>query len=209
MATRITPPLLAKGVYQVKTPFTIESNLAYQCIALRKFDDVVKDGENVYRTYYEPNGLELSVYERDRDLGAIIVTLVNEYGDFVYVPDTYIKSYPDVNLPNYQHVVLMVSLGVVPYHMDLTAVKADISGIVSERLGLTAPEVTEGVTAARSTLTQTEADTLESVRQASITNLKTERARRIEVEEENLQLKLKVDRLSQVLIDKGVASPQT
>ena len=206
MATRITPPLLAKGKYVLKPPFSLDPELSYQCIALRKFADVVNDGEDVFQTYYDPNGLDAATYDRDRQLGAVIVTLLNDYGEFVYVPDTYISKYPDLNTPDYQHVVLMVSLGIIPYHLDLSAVKADISGVVSERLGLEAPEVKEGVAATRRTLTQTEADTLESARQAAITNLQTERARRIQAESENVALRQKVDRMSQVLIDKGVAT---
>ena len=93
---KITPPLLAKGRYTVRAPFEVKETSIYTCIALRKFEDIVELGEDVYQTYYQPFGLTTAVYQLDVRAGAVIVTLQDPYGEVLYIPDTYILTYPNM-----------------------------------------------------------------------------------------------------------------
>lgn len=201
-----TPALHAAGLYQLRTPWSVPANVVYECIAIRDFKDYVQKGEDVYTTFYQPMGLSEAQYQADRALGANIITLASPSNPTIYVPDTYIEAYPFLGDIKYSHVVLSVSLGVVPDKMDLTFVRSQVAAVVSDTIGVV-PTVNVAVAPSTGLVTQAQHQVLETARNAAITNRKTDRARLIELQALVDAQQQRIAGLEQIIIDAGLLPP--
>lgn len=141
---RMTPPLAARGIYQLRQPWEVPASKVYTCQAIRSFQDIYEMGEDVYRRYYEPYGLSRGDFNDDEQVNAAIVTLISDDFDIVYVPDTYIASYPDMGVVNYQRVILSVDFGILPDFLNLDYIRQEMGTVGSKILGKE-PEVKEAV----------------------------------------------------------------
>ena len=197
---RKTPPLRAKGLYEVRVPFSVLSGAVYECIALRSFDDFTERGENVFQRFYQSVGLTSSDYERDRAENAHIVTLQSATSSLVFVPDTYIEKMPDLSGVEYKRVVVSALLGPLPDTVDLTHLKASIAGLVSDITGVES-EVLEHVVPYSGIITSDQHETLEIARQAAINNRTTDRARLLEQQEIIDAQRIRIQELEQLLIN--------
>lgn len=187
MSVRITPPLQAKGRFVLRAPFIAEPTTIYLCIALRKFRDIEEVGGNVYKDYYSPMGILEEAYREDADVSAAIVTLVDPYGNKIYVPDTYIASYPNMGEVEYHHVVLAASIGAIPNYVPLDNVIQGIAGIVSDMTG-TEPTVSIHAATAREQPTAEQHELAEAARAAAITLRVTDRALYLQEKDKNFIL---------------------
>lgn len=196
---RKTPPLRAKGQYEVRAPFTVLSNAVYECIALRSFDDFTQRGENVYQRFYQANGLTQQDYENDRAENAHIVTLQSATSALVFVPDTYITKMPDLSGVEYKRVVLSVLLGALPDEVDLTHLKASVASLVSDITGVNG-DVSEHAIPHSGVVTADQHVTLEIARQAAINNRTTDRARLLEQQEIIDAQRIRIQELEQLIL---------
>ena len=160
---RITPTINTVGVFKVERPFFVESKRVYEVVAIREFDDIWLQGGDVYEEYYKPNGLSEEIYERDVKLGATIVTLKSKVGN-VYIPDTFIESFPKLGYLNYKHVILSVDIGAVSDDINLDALIADLKELASKHVGVTA-KVKKHTAPTTNALTRDEVKSLEKQRQ--------------------------------------------
>lgn len=165
---RITPLMSSKGIFEVSPPFRLRTKRVYEVVAIRELDDLWSEGIDVYETFYKPYNISDSDYKQDVGLKAAIISLLGEEG-VIHVPDTYILSYPESALANYQHVVLSVSLGAINKNLNLDALKNDISELVSKVLGVE-PKVNFHAAPVKEALTVKEANNLEKVRQGNVQN---------------------------------------
>lgn len=162
---KVTPLMTSKGLFKVSKPFLVNEKKVYEVVAIREFDDLWSESIDVYGRYYQPFEISEEDYRLDAQMGAAIVSLQGEEG-ILHIPDTYILSYPEAGLANYQHVVLSISLGAVPKSLSLEDIRNEISEMCSKFTGVknrvaihTAP-VTEA-------LTIKEADNLEKIRKGN------------------------------------------
>ena len=160
---RITPTINTVGVFKVEKPFFVESKRVYEVVAIREFDDIWLQGGDVYEEYYKPNGLSEEIYERDVKLGATIVTLKSKVGN-VYIPDTFIESFPKLGYLNYKHVILSVDIGAVSDDINLDALISDLKELASKHVGVTAT-VKKHTAPTTNALTRDEVKSLEKQRQ--------------------------------------------
>lgn len=174
-SVRNTPPLHAKGVYTLLAPWVASGDGVYECIALRSFADFVDRGQDVYQKFYAPKGLDRATYEADKALGAHIVTLQSATSAIIFIPDTYIDTFPDLTGVAYKRIVLSVLLGPLPDDVDLTFTKTSIGDAVSDITGVAAT-VTEHVAPYAGVVTADQHATLEAARQAAINNRTIDRA---------------------------------
>lgn len=168
---KITPQLNSKGLFEVRQPFQIKTTMVYEVIAIREFPDLWSEHIDIFEKYYEPEGLTQEDYQRDVKLNAAIVSLKCIDG-IIYVPDTYIVSYPNLNVADYKHIVLGISLGPIPNNHNLTGLVKDIEELVSTFLGVK-PKVTTHVAPMRDALTTSEAKQLEKIRKGNVEVPKT------------------------------------
>lgn len=200
-----TPPILTKGRYTLISPWAASPTVFYTCVAIRSFDDIYKLGQDVQTIFYKSKGLEdgsiltspAFSFATEKTLKPNIITLLGEDGSVIYVPDTFIASYPNMTEMEYAHMVLSVSLGALPNYLDLTAVKTAVAGVVSQFIGVAPPTlvVNEHRAPATNNPTAAEHETLEVARLSAITNVETDHAKVIRLENEKAILQAQINTL--------------
>lgn len=168
------PDIGCTGVYVLSAPFDtiIKANTSYICRAVKTFNDIIGEGEDPFELYYDPVGLTQSQYESDAAVNAVIISLQTGTGEWVYVPSTYIVSFPLVNGQKYHAMMIGVSIGAVPDTMDLSALKTKISDDVLGIIGIR-PTMKEVAVSALSVLSKEDSDRVEAARAARITIVKS------------------------------------
>lgn len=144
MATKMTPLMYARGTYELKSPWSVPAKKIYTCIAIRSFEDIYKQNEDVYTAYYKPyiidgsdvNGTTFSFATEAKNLPNI-VTLRSEDNELIYVPDTYISSYPKTDLVPYSNVVVALGFGPLPDELDLSGINQTLIDNVKKYFGVT------------------------------------------------------------------------
>lgn len=203
MAIKRTPPLGTVGRYTLRTPWSVSTERVYRCEAIRSFADIVERGMDVYERFYLPTGLGKEAYEQDRRLGANIITLMSDQGPVVYVPDTYIESYPNMAAVTYHHVVLSCSLGAIPEFLDLAYVQQQVANVVRDTLGLT-PVVKYHSAPHTEFISPTQHEYLEANRTAALGQVVTDHGRIRTLQNENTALRQQLAALEQIIKDHGL-----
>lgn len=203
-----TPPLGARGRYTVKSPWTTNPGKLYTCVAIRSFSDIYELGFDVYDTYYVPMGLtngtvsggQTFSFNAEKTIGANIITLRSDDNDddFIYIPDTYILSYPDVGEVRYSHMVLSASLGALPDYLDLASVKDAVRNVIAQHYGVV-PTVNEHRAPSVSNPTRLQHESLEAARIGAITLLETDHAKYLRLQGQNLLLQNQINALTAIL----------
>lgn len=136
----LIPPLQTRGRFELTSPYSVSGTMIYTVVALRKFVDLLVQGEDIVETYYTPVGLGEDQYQSDSETGAVIVTLKGEDNTFYYVPSTYIASYPRMGGVDYQYIAISTAFA-LPTYVGLDDVKHEIMAKVSEVTGLSEDDV--------------------------------------------------------------------
>lgn len=178
---RITPPLRIKGVFSLRAPFNANPNVAYTVQAIRSFEEIRARNTDPLTLIYTPVGLLAADYESDIAAGAVIVTLMSATEKPIYVPDTYIDSYPDMGNLDYNWLVASVSLGSLPSSFDTTLLKSQLANVVAGFIGV-APTVNIGVAALTEVVSSETHAQLVAARKGAITMNTTDRARALKAE---------------------------
>lgn len=194
-----TPPLHRAGCYTLRAPFSADDSIVFSCMALRSFADCEKLSVDVYKTYYVPMGLSQAVYTADKAAGAHIVTLISETS-VIYVPDSYIESYPSMTEYTYQNVVLSISLGAVPDYIDTTFLNTQLATTVSDVIGVT-PTVNVHVSPSTGTVTPEQHEIAEAARSAAIKTRQTDYAKLLIAQGTISVLQAKVTALTKLCTD--------
>ncbi len=183
----LTPPLHTKGRYVVKEPFVTNPSVLYTCAAIRTFRDIRERGFDPFVEFYQPVGLTQTQFNEDEDLGASIITLVSDTEPTLYIPTSFILSYPNQHFVPYNHVVLSVSLGLVPDYVDYNFLQDQISSVVSDVIGVES-EVKLHIAPTREYLSPEEHEVLETARLSAVQLRTTDHARVLELEGKNQKL---------------------
>lgn len=138
MANFIEPKVGSKGVYTFKPPYDSLTNnqTELECMAVRKLTNALASGENVFAKYYKPYKLTQADYEVDLLQDITLVDLQSALGSWVYVPNSYIASYPDSSGVRYRVMALAVELGAIPDTLVLDPIIDDIRALLHSRLGV-------------------------------------------------------------------------
>jgi hypothetical protein len=185
----ITPPLLTKGRYTLVEPFTALPTVLYTCSAIRTFDECLVGGVDVLNGIYILAGLTKTEYDRDYKAGKKIVTLMSDTEAPIYVPDSYIESFPNFDAVNYNHIVCSLDFGALPDFMSLANLQLELAGLASDVVGKE-PVVKIHRAASSGIITPAEHEVAEVARLAAITRRTTYRA-------ENIQLRAQVTTLTE------------
>lgn len=134
------PSLNTIGSWTLKSPWSVNPEHVYRCIAIRYLTDLLLEGVDVVETYYQPKGLSKTEYEQDLENGVALITLEGVDQETVYVPSSYIESYPSNNTIPYNRIILAVDLGPLPDTDDVEYLKTQISGVIETAQGV-APDI--------------------------------------------------------------------
>lgn len=201
--THLVPPIGAKGRFTAATPFEVNQGVIYQCTALRRFSDIEKQQLRVYETFYAPFGLPQDAVSRDRSNGVYIVTLESETHAPLYIPTSYITSYPDGAYRNYQRIVISAELGPLPDYMDLTFLQASMKALVSDTTGVE-PYVALAIAPMTTQVTPGDHEQREIARVNAIKRRDTDYARFLAERQKNQRLEARVSMLEDILRQHGV-----
>lgn len=202
---RMTPPLEVSGRFEARAPFdtVVQLGVFYTCIAVRLFKDCEAQGEEVFDDYYSALGLTTADYQQDEGVGAAIVTLSTPDGDVVYIPDTYIASYPQMGAARYHHVVLAVSLGPIPETVQLDNLIANLTEMVSDVIGVE-NKVQIAAAPSTGTITDEEHEAMETARLARIQNRTTTRSELLRTQNKVAVLEERIVVYEQILRNNGL-----
>lgn len=213
--SRITPTLKSKGLYVLRAPWSVPPTTTYVCQAVRGLRDIFEMGDDPFKLYYEPMGLTEADFKADLALDVNIVTLMVEALDasttpldksYVYVPDTYIERYPDQSFVPYSHIVLSLSLGLLPDSIALDTLKAEVANVCSNVIGVT-PVVKEHIVPTNGSVSASQHETLEIARRGLITLRDTDYARLQRQIANNQLLQEQINTLVKILEDNGLLPP--
>lgn len=181
----LIPPVGTSGIYKLAPPFStlLQANMSYRCDAVRRIADFLEAGIDPFEEFYVPRGLSKAAYDQDLMNQVCIVSLVSAGGHWVYVPSTYVLSYPDINGVPYTVMVLGLELGALPNYRDLTGLKQALANLTRDTIGVT-PTIREVAISAVQKLSQADHDALENARMLAITNTQTDRAKLLAAEQE-------------------------
>ncbi|EGO2129093.1 hypothetical protein ITP31_003916 [Salmonella enterica] len=163
----IAPPLDTKGRFVLKAPFKAEPTKLYTVIGLRKFMELVSSSVNIFADYYAPLGLTQTNYEDDYKAKATLVILYSEDGEMLFVPSTYIQSFPSQSIPAYANYVISGQLGPFRTDYDFSFVKQKVAEVLSDVLGVE-PEIFVDSIGEAQAMSVENAENLEANRQAAI-----------------------------------------
>jgi len=186
---RITPPVGVTGLFILRAPFVAVATVAYHTGADRTFEEMISRGLDPVKMVYEPVGLTDTEYQADVAAGAHVITLLSETQKPLYVPDTYIESYPNMGVVPHSWVVLTVSMGMLPDSYDLTRAVNAVKRAVSDDTGVES-DVTIATAPVTQAITQEQYVENTAARNAAIVNRSTDYT-------DKLALQAQVDQLKQ------------
>ena len=192
----ITPILGTTGIWKLNSPFSalLQTNSIYTLIAIRKLSELIALGNDPETDYYIANNLIHDVYLADVSNGVLILSLQNETGNIVFVPNSFLKSYPDINGVPYRVLALTANIGAIPDSLSLSNVLSKIRDDILELIGINA--IVNIVAISPTTLLNSgDAAAVEAARQAKIGTNLTDYTRYIQVSAELANARQKISML--------------
>lgn len=177
MATNIIPPVGTVGTYKLHEPFgaIVRPLVLYKLDAIRFFSDIENNGGNVYDLYYKPFGLSQQQVDTDRENKVCILTLVTDNFAPIYVPSSYVMSYPNLDVRPYSQIIMTLSFGPLPTDTIMEPAKTALANAASDFIGVR-PDVYVGLMPLSDAITPEEDANREATRQAAIANRTTDYA---------------------------------
>jgi hypothetical protein len=184
MAVSLIPPIGSSGTWGLRAPYNslINVELTYSCVAVRRLSEFRLLGIDPFTMYYEPYSVSNGTYASDLAQGDVcIVSLQSASGALVFVPSTYINSYPNPNGFKYTPVILAVDIGSIPDRLNLNAMKTDMVDLIKSYLGIENVVVTTVAVGEDKMLNQNDHNSIEAARLGRITASKTLHGRNTEL----------------------------
>lgn len=178
MSDQLIPDIGAIGIFVLKTPYDTEiaPGTSYSCQAIRKLSDIIGSGSDPFEVYYQPFGIPRATYNNDITNGVCIVSLLAGIGQWVYVPSSFILSYPIMNGVTYRTLMLGVNLGPLPDGFALAGLKSEVSDTIYDLIGVR-PSIKEAVVSAETLVPKVTHDGIETARLANVTITMSKAAR--------------------------------
>lgn len=207
MANNLIPAVGTRGRFVLKPPFdaAMAPNTLYTMSAVRKFDEIDTFGTSIYTQFYQPFQLTEADVNTDRSAGAMIITLMTDNSPPLYVPTSYVQSYPDLNYRPYNQYIAVLSLGPLSDDTLFEPVIQGLKNTTSEFLGVE-PEVNIAFMPLTDIITPEQHENREAARQAAITNRSTDYARLYESQAQVALLQQRIQILEKIVKDNGLLS---
>lgn len=183
MANNFIPTIGAAGLYRLQAPFDtlLIAKTSYTCIAIRRLADFVAFGGDPKADYYTKYGVDDDTWTRDFNNPEVcIVSLQTTSGAQVYVPSTFILSYPNMGGVPYTSLVLGINLGPIPDKLNLSNLYTSMVNLVRDTIGINA-DVRSVAVSETELILQADHEALEVARQALIQTSATDSAKLLEM----------------------------
>lgn len=204
---RITPPIGAKGLFKVRSPYVVSAAAVYWVGAVRTFEELIAAKIDPLAQVYAPVGMGQQDYNADIIEGAQVITLLSFVRPPLHIPDTYILEYPNMSIVPHSWIVCTVSCGILPDTYDLTRMQQTVAVAVAEYTGV---QATVTITTAPTTDSVTEAAYLEAkaVRDAALLNKSTDFADKVKLQEQLDQTNSYIADLTSIIDQQEVSLAQ-
>lgn len=178
MAGFLLPDIGSAGIYQLAEPFDTDliQGMSYTCRGIRSIADIIASGKDPRAEYYDPKQIDQTKYDADVAAGVTIVSLQPDSGQMVYVPSSYIISYPASGGVPYRVMCLAVQLSALPNQVSLAPLITQITNLVHDTLGIEAT-ITETQLSNTELVESGTAAAIEAARQLVISNRVTDTAK--------------------------------
>lgn len=142
--SNMIPGMYAEGSFTAKPPFdkVVNPNTYFTVEALRTVDELRAADVNLYTTVFSPVGIleedgEDILNALDNNAGVVIVLTAAGIPP-VYLPSSYLLSFPAVDGVKYERMALIVDLGAVPPKLKevLAETQKEIQDLVLNRVGV-------------------------------------------------------------------------
>jgi len=139
-----TPPINATGQYGVRSEFdpVHTPGAVYRAESILGFHDLEERDIDVYKRYYQPRGIAYGnestpgSYLGDRLNGINIVVLISDNQPTIYIPSSYITSFPTATTVPYSRHIISVDLGLLPDGINLSESMDIMLSKVAEVVGV-------------------------------------------------------------------------
>ena len=186
-----------EGSFELATPFTnaVQPNARYTVRSIRTLSDVIAAGENPQELYYTPREVPEEDYLQDLQTDICIIGLQSTAGEWIYVPQSYIETLPNVDGISYRPLALVAAVGMVRDDKDLANLLLAVNKVVLDQLGVQTQSTVVAVGAAE-LVSHTEDDRIRLEREARVTYSESEAAKAVRLERENAQLRIQLKTLN-------------
>lgn len=195
----IIPPLESYGTFEVREPYVVKATSLYRTTAHRTYEEIAVSGVDVYQLAYAGVGLTKEDLQSDRVNQAVIVTLQSIDDGPIYIPSTYILSYPGMDFKPYSHLIGSVSMGPLADDFDVSLVADVISTVVSDTIGVT-PTVQWHRVPHTGSVSLTQHEQLEEAREAAIVSRVTDHSELLRLSEKVAEQTTYIERLEELLL---------
>lgn len=176
------PSIGSHGIWTLMDPFqnALVTGVGYTCLAVRNLSDITVAGGDAYNDYYFENySIPQIKFDEDVRNEVCIISLQSSAGTVVYVPSSYILKFPATGGVPYTAIALAVSLGAIPDSLDLSFVKAKITQVVHDALGVN-PTIQLAAQSESTLVPQVAHASYEAARQLNITERQTDYSKYLE-----------------------------
>jgi hypothetical protein len=202
MSFQYIPDIGASGIFVLQEPYSalLKPNTTYTVQAVRRLKDVIAEGENPFEIYYDPYNVPRSSYELDILNEVCVVSLQSGSGEWVYVPTSFIISFPIMNGVKYTAMMIGISLGAIPDTMNLSAFKTKVFNMVRDTFGITTV-IKEIAVSAPVVLSKEQSDLVETARANRIVSTLSDAGKLKVAEQDLLRCREQLAMLEKYIID--------
>ena len=198
MSNRI-PRFNATGKWELRAPYSCSLTKSYRCAAIENFPALEHEKIDIHSRFYAGKGLPVSVFNADRSASVVIVTMIAEDGEVIYVPSSYIIKFPNSLSVPHLYTVLSVDMGLMPTDMDYHSLVTEVNNLVQEMVGVTT-ETHVNVIPGENFISEEEANTMKNARHQAQNAAPSLRARAGELNDKLEGAKLKIKQLQNSLL---------
>ena len=130
--------LNARGTIAVSSPYSgfVSPTAIYELVEIRDIRVLQEAGVDVLTTVYESVGLTETEYTEALKNNDPIFNFLNDAGEYIYIPKSYVTSTIDVTVYEYNERTIGVNVGLLPKGYDLTTMKSEIVTLIESHIGI-------------------------------------------------------------------------
>lgn len=205
----VIPQTNTTGLWKVKLPFTINTEIPYTLIAIREFADIVNLGKDVYETFYKPFNLkenetipgtrDLFKFQYEIDGDVVILTLKAGNGTVLHIPSSFVSSYPDTSVTIYKPMIISLNIGLFRPGYDYGLLAQGLEEVCKQHTGVDNVTVSVHAGPATGGLTPAQIEAIETARLNKTKVNETNIEKVIRLEAENADLRATIEAMTKVL----------
>lgn len=211
--TNIIPQLYAQGSFEANPPFdsVVSPSAFYTVKGVNSPVQLQADKQDLFKLVWEPAGVAEADYQQQLNalinIDGAIVVLTSKNSPPVYVPSTYIKSFPLVDGVIYEHLCIITDCGSVPpgFKDVLNSAVDHFNNYMKDNYGLENPRTVLGTIATRGYVPKEQADAWENTRQSKIKENPSDLVRLNSANSTIAQMSAYIKELEDALIDKAAS----